>query len=82
MKKAIAIIVLGLFLVGCAPQVNPLGGSNENNVTIDLNLLDRSKGPMHPPTLARANQWCNQFNKTAKYLKKTFGGFQYACLAE
>ena len=71
----------GRYVARC-PQVNPLGGSNENNVTIDLNLLDRSKGPMHPPTLARANQWCNQFNKTAKYLKKTFGGFQYACLAE
>ena len=82
MKKVILIIGTIFLLSGCAPQVNPLGGSNENNVTIDLNLLDRSKDPMHPPTLARANQWCNQFNKTAKYLKKTFGGFQYACLAE
>ena len=82
MKKVILIIGTIFLLSGCAPQVNPLEGSNENNVTIDLNLLDRSKGPMHPPTLARANQWCNQFNKTAKYLKKTFGGFQYACLAE
>ncbi len=82
MKKVILIIGTIFLLSGCGPQVNPLGGSNENTVTIDLNLLDRSKGPMHPPTLARANQWCNQFNKTAKYLKKTFGGFQYACLAE
>ena len=69
MKKVILIIGTIFLLSGCAPQVNPLGGSNENNVTIDLNLLDRSKGPMHQPTLARANQWCNQFNKEASLLK-------------
>ena len=79
MQKFIVILITGLLLNGCAPQVNPFGGNNENNVTIDLNILDRQKGPKHPPTLARANQWCNQFNKTAKYLKNTFGGYQYLC---
>tara|TARA_Y100000310_G_C20263899_1_gene614924 strand:- start:318 stop:458 length:141 start_codon:yes stop_codon:yes gene_type:complete len=31
---------------------------------------------------SKANEWCNQFNKTAKYLKKTFGGYQYLCVEE
>ena len=81
MKKLLRIVVLSLLLGGCAPQFG-LGEHNENTVTIDLNILDRQKGPMHPPTLAKANEWCNQFNKTAKYLKKTFGGYQYLCVEE
>tara|TARA_B110000977_G_scaffold67309_1_gene91413 strand:+ start:595 stop:846 length:252 start_codon:yes stop_codon:yes gene_type:complete len=83
MQKFILILITGLLLNGCAPQISHFAGNNENNVTIDLNILDRQKGPKHPPTLARANQWCNQFNKTAKYLKhNNWGGYQYLCIVK
>ena len=83
MKEKILIIATIFLLSGCAPQVDAFPGSkNENVVTVNTSILDKGKGPMYGPTLAAANKWCGQFNKTAKYLKATLSGYQYACLAE
>ena len=80
MRKIILILGTIILLNGCAPNTNSvLGGNNENSVMVNTNILDRGKGPNHPPTLAKANEWCGQFNKTAKYLRNAFGGFMYAC---
>ena len=79
MKKLLGILVLGLFLSGCAPNTSALNRNNENSVVVNTNILDRGKGPNYPPTLAAANEWCGRFNKTAKYLRNVFGGFMYSC---
>ena len=81
MKKIFGIISTIFILSGCTSAVDPMPGSkNENVVSINIPWEDRGKGPMYGPTLAVANKWCDQFNKTAKYLKNTFSGFQYVCI--
>ena len=79
MKKVLVILAVSFILSGCAPNTTAVLGNNENSVNVNVNIIDRGKGPNHPPTLAKANEWCGQFNKTAKYLRNSFGGFMYAC---
>ena len=79
MKKLLGILAVSFILSGCAPNTTAVLGNNENSVNVNVNIIDRGKGPNHPPTLAKANEWCGQFNKTAKYLRNSFGGFMYAC---
>tara|TARA_B100000579_G_C22040035_1_gene492159 strand:- start:131 stop:373 length:243 start_codon:yes stop_codon:yes gene_type:complete len=79
MKKLLGIVVLGLLIGGCAPNTVGQTGNNENSVNVNVNIITKSKGPNHPPTLAQANAWCGQFNKTAKYLRSFYGGFTYTC---
>ena len=79
MRKIVLIIGTIILLNGCAPNTVGQTGNNENSVNVNVNVLTKSKGPNHPPTLAQANAWCGQFNKTAKYLRSFYGGFTYTC---
>ncbi len=80
MKKVILIIGVIFLLSACAPNTTAImSGNNENSVHVNTNIIDRAKGPNHPPTLAVANKWCGQFNKTAKFIRNSFGGFMYSC---
>jgi len=79
MKKVILILGTIILIAGCAPNTIGVFGNNENSVSVNTNWSDRSKGPNYGPTLNVANQWCGQFNKTAKYIRKTIDGFMYSC---
>ena len=79
MKNFLVFLILGIIISGCAPTTGFINSNNENSVEVNVNIIDRGKGGMHPPTLAVAEKWCAQHGKTPKYLKQTLNGFLYAC---
>ena len=79
MRKILLILGTIILLGGCAPNTVGVIGNNENSVNVNVNILDRGKGPNYAPTLAKANEWCGQFNKTAKFIRNSFSGFMYSC---
>ena len=79
MKKILGILLVSFVLSGCAPNTVGVIGNNENSVNVNVNILDRGKGPNYEPTLAKANEWCGQFGKTAKFIRNSFSGFMYSC---
>ena len=79
MRKIILILGTIILLGGCAPTTGIFSSNDENSVEVNVTLLDRGKGSMHPPTLAVAEKWCGNYGKKPKFLKKTINGFLYSC---
>ena len=79
MRKIILILGTIILLGGCAPTTGWISSNNENSVEVNVNIIDRGKGGMHPATLAVAEKWCGNYGKKPKYLKQTINGFLYSC---